>query len=114
MKLIEVWFPVKEISRDAGIEMSYKSAPAYIKHAKELGISKKITRDFFDPKIRIFIPGSPVDPVLQRELQLLRRFFLKMLREKSFLKRLAGMRKKEFSLSTTIHRSFFMLSPRKN
>jgi len=56
MKLIEVWFPVKEISRDAGIEMSYKSAPAYIKHAKELGISKKITRDFFDPKIRNLHP----------------------------------------------------------
>jgi len=55
-KLIEIYFPVKEISRDAGIEMSYKSAPAYIKHAKELGISEKITRDFFDPKIRNLHP----------------------------------------------------------
>lgn len=54
-KLIETWFPVKEISRDAGIEMSYKSAPAYIRHAKELGISK-INRDFFDPKIRNLHP----------------------------------------------------------
>jgi len=55
-KLIEAWFPVKEISRDAGIEMSYKSVPAYIRHAKELGILEKITRDFFDPKIRNLHP----------------------------------------------------------
>ncbi len=45
-KLIEQWFPVKEISRDAGIEMAYKSAPAYIKHARELGVSGNIARDF--------------------------------------------------------------------
>jgi len=55
-KLIETWFPVKEISRDAEIEMSYKSIPAYIKHVKELGISDKVTRDFFDPKIRNLHP----------------------------------------------------------
>ncbi len=55
-KLIEKWFPVKEISRDAGIEMAYKSAPAYIKHAKELGISGNIGRNFFDPKIRNLHP----------------------------------------------------------
>ena len=55
-KLIEEWFPVKEISRDAGIEMAYKSAPAYIKHAKELGISGNIGRNFFDPKIRNLHP----------------------------------------------------------
>ncbi|WP_456468578.1 DUF1156 domain-containing protein [Archaeoglobus sp.] len=55
-KLIEEWFPVKEISRDAGIEMAYKSAPAYIKHARELGISGNIGRDFFDPKIRNLHP----------------------------------------------------------
>jgi len=55
-KLIEKWFPVKEISRDAGIEMAYKSAPAYIKHARELGISGNIGRDFFDPKIRNLHP----------------------------------------------------------
>jgi len=55
-KLIEKWFPVKEISRDAGIEMAYKSAPAYIKHAKELRISRNIGRDFFDPKIRNLHP----------------------------------------------------------
>lgn len=55
-KLIEKWFSVKEISRDAGIEMAYKSAPAYIKHARELGISGNIGRDFFDPKIRNLHP----------------------------------------------------------
>ena len=55
-KLIEKWFPVKDISRDSGIEMSYKSAPAYIKHAKELGIPGNIGRDFFDPKIRNLHP----------------------------------------------------------
>ena len=47
---------MKEISRDAGIEMAYKSAPAYIKHARELGISGNIGRDFFDPKIRNLHP----------------------------------------------------------
>ena len=55
-KLIEKWFPVKEISRDAEIEMAYKSAPAYIKHARELGISGNIGRNFFDPKIRNLHP----------------------------------------------------------
>lgn len=55
-KLIESWLPVKEISRDAGIEMSYKSAPAYIRHARELGIAGNIGRDFFDPKIRNLHP----------------------------------------------------------
>ncbi len=55
-RLIEQWFPVKEISRDAGIEMAYKSAPAYIKHARELGIPGNIGRDFYDPKIRNLHP----------------------------------------------------------
>jgi len=55
-KLIEKWFPIREISRDAGIEMAYKSVPAYIKHARELGISGNIDRDFFDPKIRNLHP----------------------------------------------------------
>jgi len=55
-KLIETWFPVKEISRDSGIEMAYKSAPAYIKHAKEIGISENLRRDFYDPKIRSLHP----------------------------------------------------------
>jgi|GEM_PF-5874235 len=55
-KFIEISFPVKEISRDAEIEMAYKSAPAYIKHARELGISGKIARNFLDPKIRNLHP----------------------------------------------------------
>ncbi|MCS7144610.1 MAG: DUF1156 domain-containing protein [Archaeoglobaceae archaeon] len=55
-RLIENWFPVKEISRDAGIEMAYKSMPAYIKHAKELGISGSLSREFYDPKIRNLHP----------------------------------------------------------
>ena len=55
-KLIEKWFPVKEISRDAGIEMAYKSTSAYIKHAREIGISGNIGRNFFDPKIRNLHP----------------------------------------------------------
>lgn len=55
-KLIEKWFPVKEISRDAEIEMAYKSIPAYIKHAREIGINGSVGRDFFDPKIRNLHP----------------------------------------------------------
>ena len=55
--LIEVWFPVKEISRDAAIEMSYKPRAAYIKHCKELNIPRKfIKTEFFDPKIRNIHP----------------------------------------------------------
>jgi adenine-specific DNA methylase len=55
--LIEVWFPVKDLSRDAAIEMAYKAKPAYIKHCRELNISEKnISREFFDPKIRNLHP----------------------------------------------------------
>jgi len=36
--LIEEWFPVRELSRDAAIEMAYKAKPAYIKHCRELKI----------------------------------------------------------------------------
>jgi len=55
--LIEVWIPVKELSRDAAIEMAYKAKPAYIKHCRELNIrEKKISREFFDPKIRNLHP----------------------------------------------------------
>jgi len=55
-KIIEEWFPLKEISRDAGIEMAYKSIPAYIKHLRELGLSTYIGRNFYDPKIRNLHP----------------------------------------------------------
>jgi adenine-specific DNA methylase len=55
--LIEVWIPVRELSRDAAIEMAYKAKPAYIKHCRELKIhGKKINREFFDPKIRNLHP----------------------------------------------------------
>ena len=55
--LIETWIPVRELSRDASIEMAYKAKPAYIKHCRELKIhGKKIRREFFDPKIRNLHP----------------------------------------------------------
>ena len=55
--LIERWFPVRELSRDAEIEMSYKGIPAYIKHCRELKATKKgKIRDFYDPKIRNMHP----------------------------------------------------------
>ncbi|RLE45842.1 MAG: hypothetical protein DRJ31_10740 [Candidatus Methanomethylicota archaeon] len=55
--LIESWFPVEELSRDAAIEMAYKAIPAYIKHCKELKITRtKIDRNFYDPKIRNLHP----------------------------------------------------------
>jgi len=55
--LIDEWLPVKELSRDAAIEMAYKAVPAYIRHCKELGITKKgKLRDFYDPKIRNLHP----------------------------------------------------------
>jgi len=58
--LIEKWFPIREISRDAAIEMAYKAIPAYIKHCRELKISERrireIGRDFYDPKIRSLHP----------------------------------------------------------
>ena len=58
--LIEEWFPVRELSRDAAIEMAYKAVPAYIKHCRELKIPerkiKDVKRDFYDPKIRSLHP----------------------------------------------------------
>jgi adenine-specific DNA methylase len=55
--LIEKWFPVRKLSRDAAIEMAYKAVPAYIKHCRELKIPEKnIRRNFYDPKIRNLHP----------------------------------------------------------
>lgn len=55
--LIENWFPVQKISRDAAIEMAYKAIPAYIKHCRELKIPERnIKRNFHDPKIRNLHP----------------------------------------------------------
>lgn len=53
--LIEEWIPIKEISRDAAIEMSFKPTPAYVTRCKELGIRHK-GRNFYDPKIRNIHP----------------------------------------------------------
>jgi adenine-specific DNA methylase len=53
--LIEKWFPVRELSRDAAIEMSFKPTPAYIARCRELKIPCK-GRDFYDPKIRSLHP----------------------------------------------------------
>lgn len=56
-KLIEERLPIRELSRDAAIEMAYKSVPAYIKHCRELKVPEKnISRSFYDPKIRNLHP----------------------------------------------------------
>lgn len=54
--LIEKWFPVKELSRDAAIEMAFKAVPAYIKHCRELGVDGNVGRNFYDPKLRSLHP----------------------------------------------------------
>jgi len=53
--LLEEWIPIKELSRDAAIEMSFKPTQAYIARCKELKLSYK-GRSFFDPKIRSLHP----------------------------------------------------------
>ena len=53
--LIEKWFPVNVISRDAAIEMSFKPRPAYYARCKELGLKCK-GKGFYDPKIRSIHP----------------------------------------------------------
>jgi len=53
--LLEEWIPVRELSRDAAIEMSFKPIQAYIARCRELGLSCK-GRVFFDPKIRSLHP----------------------------------------------------------
>ncbi|MFN7106034.1 MAG: hypothetical protein ACK4M3_05560 [Pyrobaculum sp.] len=54
MSLIEYGIPVAVLSRDAGIEMSFKPTPAYIARCRELGL--RCGRDFYDPKIRNIHP----------------------------------------------------------
>ncbi len=53
--LIEGWIPIRELSRDAAIEMSFKPTPAYIARCKELEIAHS-GRTFYDPKIRSLHP----------------------------------------------------------
>jgi adenine-specific DNA methylase len=53
--LLEEWIPIRELSRDSAIEMSFKPTPAYIARCKELKLSYK-SRNFYDPKIRSLHP----------------------------------------------------------
>lgn len=53
--LLERGIPIKEISRDAAIEMSFKPTPAYYARCKELELPFKNT-NFYDPKIRSLHP----------------------------------------------------------
>jgi adenine-specific DNA methylase len=54
-KLIEGVLPVDVISRDAGIEMSFKPTPSYLARCRELGLLAQ-GRTFYDPKIRSLLP----------------------------------------------------------
>ncbi|MEM4570725.1 MAG: hypothetical protein QXE66_05400 [Desulfurococcaceae archaeon] len=54
-RLVEEWIPVRELSRDAAVEMSFKPTPAYIARCRELKIACK-GRAFYDPKIRSLHP----------------------------------------------------------
>ena len=58
--LIEKWFPVNVISRDAATEMSFKPRPAYYARCKELGLKCK-GKGFYDPRLGVFIPGLPAE-----------------------------------------------------
>ena len=53
-KLVEGRIPIREVSRDAGIEMSFKPTPAYVARCRELGL--ECGREFYDPKIRSLHP----------------------------------------------------------
>lgn len=54
-RLIEDVLPVDVVSRDAGIEMSFKPTPSYLARCRELGLSVS-GRTFYDPKIRSLLP----------------------------------------------------------
>jgi len=54
-RLIEEAIPVDVVSRDAGIEMSFKPLPSYLARCRELGIAAP-GRSFCDPKIRSLLP----------------------------------------------------------
>jgi len=53
--LIENRIPIRELSRDAAIEMSFKPTPSYIARCRELNIPHG-GRYFYDPKIRSLHP----------------------------------------------------------
>ena len=113
-KLIEKWFPVSEISRDAGIEMAYKSAPAYIKHARELGISGNIGRDFFDPKIRNLHPWFARRPCSAARAITLASIFTDGVDKDVFMDALGWNMKKEAYLQNKYPPLLFYTDPMKN
>ena len=113
-KLIEKWFPVKEISRDAGIEMAYKSAPAYIKHARELGISGNIGRDFFDPKIRNLHPWFARRPCSAARAITLASIFINGIDNNVFMNVLGWNMKKETYLKNKYPPLLFYTDPKKD
>jgi adenine-specific DNA methylase len=113
-KLIEKWFPVKEISRDAGIEMSYKSAPAYIKHAKELGISGNIMRNFFDPKIRNLHPWFARRPCSAARAITLASIFTENVDKNLFMNILGWNMKKEAYVKKKYPPLLFYTDPKKD
>ena len=113
-KLIEKWFPVKEISRDAGIEMAYKSAPAYIRHARELGISGKIGRDFFDPKIRNLHPWFARRPCSAARAITLASIFNNSIDNDVFMDILGWNIKKEAYLQNKYPPLLFYTDPKKD
>jgi len=113
-KLIEKWFPIKEISRDAGIEMAYKSAPAYIKHARELGISRNIGRDFFDPKIRNLHPWFARRPCSAARAITLASIFTDSVENNIFMDALGWNKKKEAYLQNKYPPLLFYADPKRD
>jgi len=113
-KLIEKWFPIKEISRDAGIEMAYKSVPAYIKHARELGISRNIGRDFFDPKIRNLHPWFARRPCSAARAITLASIFTDSVDNNIFMDTLGWNKKKEAYLQNKYPPLLFYADPKRD
>ena len=112
-KLVEKWFPTKEISRDAGIEMAYKSAPAYIKHTKELGVSENIGRDFFDPKIRNLHPWFARRPCSAARAITLASVLSNDVNENLFMDALGWNMKKEAYIQNKYPPLLFYTDPKK-
>jgi len=113
-KLIERWFPVKEISRDAGIEMAYKSAPAYIKHAREIGLYGNIGRNFFDPKIRNLHPWFARRPCSAARAITLASIFTNGIDNNVFMDVLGWNMKKDAYLQNKYPPLLFYTDPKKD
>ncbi len=112
-KLIEQWFPVREISRDAGIEMAYKSAPAYIKHARELGISGNMGRDFYDPKIRNLHPWFARRPCSAARAITLASIFTDNVEKNTFMDAIGWNGKKDAYFKSKYPPLLFYTNPKK-